>query len=103
MHSPVTLTPSLAAVVLLTCSYKGKEFIRIGYYVHVDYNDETLRETPPETPQIALLYRTVLTDHPRVTRFPNDFDNEALPEAAVALEAALPVDDQQAAAQPMVF
>ncbi len=24
-------------VVLLTCSYKGNEFIRIGYYVNVDY------------------------------------------------------------------
>jgi histone chaperone ASF1 len=90
--------------VLLTCSYKGKEFIRIGYYVHVDYNDEALRENPPETPQIASLYRTVLTDHPRVTRFPNDFDNVALPEAAAALDPALNLDEQQqAAAQPMVF
>ena len=48
-------------VVLLTCSYKGKEFIRIGYYVNVDYADEQLRENPPETPQLVSLYRTVLT------------------------------------------
>ena len=91
------------AVVLLTCSYKSKEFIRIGYYVNVDYNDEQLRENPPETPQIASLYRTVLTDHPRVTRFPVDFDNDALPEAAVAAPAVDPAGMDQQQAAPMVF
>ena len=56
-----TVSPIGVTVVLLTCSYKGKEFIRIGYYVNVDYADEQLRENPPETPQLASLYRTVLT------------------------------------------
>jgi len=27
-------------VVLLTCSYKGKEFIRVGYYVNNEYTEE---------------------------------------------------------------
>ena len=37
-------------VVLLTCSYKSKEFIRVGYYVNNEYSDPELRETPPEMP-----------------------------------------------------
>ncbi len=29
-------------VVLLTCSYANQEFVRIGYYVNVDYIDPEL-------------------------------------------------------------
>ena len=39
-------------VILLTCSYKGQEFIRVGYYVNTDYGDPELRENPP--PQVIL-------------------------------------------------
>ena len=38
-------------VVLLTCSYRTKEFIRVGYYVNNEYNDPELKENPPSTPQ----------------------------------------------------
>ncbi|KAG1673079.1 hypothetical protein FOA52_013148 [Chlamydomonas sp. UWO 241] len=69
-------------VVLLTCYYKGAEFIRIGYYVNVDYGDEGLKENPPDVPVLDQLTRTILTDHPRVTRFPIEFDNDvAVPMA----------------------
>ncbi|XP_036362576.1 histone chaperone asf1b-B-like isoform X2 [Octopus sinensis] len=37
-------------VVLLTCSYKSKEFIRVGYYVNNEYSDPELKETPPDMP-----------------------------------------------------
>ena len=37
-------------MVLLTCSYKDKEFVRVGYYVNNEYNDAELRENPPTTP-----------------------------------------------------
>lgn len=79
-------------VVLLTCSYKGKEFIRIGYYVNVDYIDEQLLENPPDTPLLTSLFRSVMTDHPRVTRFPVDFDNDTtvVPGAAAADEGDPP-------------
>lgn len=63
-------------VVLLTCSYKEKEFVRVGYYVNVDYQDEALKENPPEVPLIQSLWRHILEDHPRVTRFPIPFDDE---------------------------
>lgn len=29
-------------VVLLTCSYRNQEFIRVGYYVNVEYSDPEL-------------------------------------------------------------
>ena len=38
-------------IVLLICSYLGREFVRVGYYVNNDYIDPELRETPPEIPQ----------------------------------------------------
>lgn len=38
-------------VVLLTCSYRSKEFIRVGYYVNNEYSDPELKENPPNTPQ----------------------------------------------------
>ena len=37
-------------VVLLTCSYKKLEFVRVGYYVSNEYIDPELRENPPVTP-----------------------------------------------------
>ena len=56
-------------------SMQGKEFIRIGYYVNNEYQEQELRDTPPEPPIISKLARSILADHPRVTRFPCDFDN----------------------------
>jgi histone chaperone ASF1 len=38
-------------VVLLTCSYKNREFIRVGYYVNNEYMDPELKENPPNEPQ----------------------------------------------------
>lgn len=61
--------------ILLTCSYNQKEFIRIGYYVNNEYVEEELRENPPERPILEKLCRSILADHPRVTRFPLDFDD----------------------------
>lgn len=37
-------------VVLLTCSYKKAEFVRVGYYVSNEYIDLELRENPPTAP-----------------------------------------------------
>ena len=34
-------------VVLITCSYQGAEFVRIGYYVNNDYADPALCGTAP--------------------------------------------------------
>jgi len=63
-------------VLLLTCSYNGKEFIRIGYYVNVDYEDQETRDDPPETPDVGRLVRNILADKPRVTKFSISWDDE---------------------------
>merc|ERR1712154_422613 len=68
-------------VILLTCSYKEQEFIRIGYYVHNEYehdelaqNDENIQINPDK------IQRNILQDKPRVTRFniawDGDMDNK---------------------------
>ncbi|XP_027099620.1 histone chaperone ASF1B-like [Coffea eugenioides] len=60
-------------VILLTCSYVGQEFVRVGYYVNNDYDDEQLREEPPQKVLIDRLQRNILVDKPRVTKFPINF------------------------------
>jgi len=64
--------------VLLTCSYQEREFVRIGYYVNIDYGDnKELTENPPETPVIEKLVRNVMQDKPLVTRFQIPWNDDA--------------------------
>ncbi|KAJ5648471.1 hypothetical protein N7490_004843 [Penicillium lividum] len=58
-------------VILLTCSYDGREFVRVGYYV----NNEAHRR-PPAKPAIDRIRRNVLAEKPRVTRFAIKWDSE---------------------------
>jgi len=61
-------------VVLLTCSYRSAEFIRVGYYVNIDYTEPELRETPPSPPLWEKLQRNILATNPRVTKFKINWD-----------------------------
>ena len=63
-------------VLLLTCSYLGQEFIRVGYYVNNDYDDEQLREEPPPKVSVDRVQRNILANKPRVTKFPINFHPE---------------------------
>eukprot|EP00993_Chasmostoma_nieuportense_P002403 NODE_3200_length_1012_cov_55.645198_g3055_i0.p1 GENE.NODE_3200_length_1012_cov_55.645198_g3055_i0~~NODE_3200_length_1012_cov_55.645198_g3055_i0.p1 ORF type:complete len:166 (+),score=30.05 NODE_3200_length_1012_cov_55.645198_g3055_i0:118-615(+) len=54
-------------VILLICTYKEQEFIRVGYYVNNDYPTEEERESPPEKVDIQRVVRNVLVEQPRVT------------------------------------
>jgi histone chaperone ASF1 len=56
-------------VILLTCSYDGREFVRVGYYVNNEYDTEELNAEPPAKPIIERVRRNVLEAKPRVTRF----------------------------------
>ncbi|KAF1811357.1 histone deposition protein Asf1 [Eremomyces bilateralis CBS 781.70] len=58
-------------VILLTCSYDGREFVRVGYYVNNQYPDQfpELQADPPAKPIIEKIERNILADKPRVTRF----------------------------------
>jgi len=62
-------------VVLLTCSYRAAEFIRIGYYVSNDYTEPELREVNPSPPQWDKLQRNILATNPRVTKFKINWDS----------------------------
>ncbi|KAH6653828.1 ASF1 like histone chaperone-domain-containing protein, partial [Truncatella angustata] len=64
-------------VVLLTCSYDGREFVRVGYYVNNEYEVDELNADPPAKPIIEKIRRNVLADKPRVTRFAIKWDSEA--------------------------
>lgn len=56
-------------VILLTCSYDGREFVRVGYYVNNEYDSEELNAEPPARPIIEKVRRNILAEKPRVTRF----------------------------------
>uniref|UniRef100_V9KTF5 Histone chaperone asf1b n=1 Tax=Callorhinchus milii TaxID=7868 RepID=V9KTF5_CALMI len=62
-------------VVLITCTYRGQEFIRVGYYVNNEYTDPELKENPPMKPDYAKLQRNILASNPRVTRFHINWDS----------------------------
>lgn len=62
-------------VILLTCEYDNRELIRVGYYVYNQYDPESgLAEEPPKVPQLDKITRTIMADHPRVTKYNIDFD-----------------------------
>ena len=63
-------------VILLTCSYDDREFVRVGYYVNNEYMDEALAEDPPAKPVIEKVRRNILAEKPRVTRFAIKWDSE---------------------------
>ncbi|KAJ2818452.1 Histone chaperone asf1, partial [Coemansia sp. 'formosensis'] len=71
-------------VILLTCSYKDKEFVRIGYYVDNAYVDEALLLAPPDVPVLDKIHRSILAEKPRVTRFPINWDDPSKEEAPPA-------------------
>lgn len=56
-------------VILLSCSYEDREFVRVGYYVNNEYIDEALALEPPAKPVIEKVQRQILAEKPRVTRF----------------------------------
>ena len=63
-------------VVLVTCSYKEREFIRVGYYVNNELPMVEGQEEPPafEPSRLAEVQRQILADKPRVTKFPIPWD-----------------------------
>ncbi|KIR67128.1 histone chaperone ASF1, partial [Cryptococcus bacillisporus CA1873] len=62
-------------VIIITASYREKEFVRVGYYVNTYYEDEEFKENPPSVVQWDKLHRNVLIEKPKVTRFQNNWDS----------------------------
>ena len=65
-------------VILLTCAYDDREFVRVGYYVNNEYDTEELNAEPPAKPIIERVRRNVLAEKPRVTRFAIKWYEESL-------------------------
>lgn len=81
-------------VILLTCSYDGREFVRVGYYVNNEYTDPELAENPPAKPVMDKIKRNILAEKPRVTRFAIKWDTDA------SAPAAFPPEQPEADLQP---
>jgi len=67
-------------VVLLSCSYRQQEFVKVGYFVSNEYSDAELRENQPAEPRFDLLTRNILADQPRVTVHPIKWGDEPIEE-----------------------
>lgn len=63
--------------ILLTCSYNGHEFFRVGYYVNNFYEDPEMNENPPAKPDIEKLTRHILIEKPRVTKFQITWEDDS--------------------------
>ncbi|KAI8069570.1 histone chaperone [Gongronella butleri] len=82
-------------VVLLSCLYRDKEFVRIGYYVNNEYEDEALRLEPPPQVVIEKLQRNILADKPKVTRYTIDWYNQGTQEQQTEQQEGGDVQQQQ--------
>lgn len=71
-------------IILLTCSYRGQEFVRVGYFINNEYSDPELKEMPPAKPQFDKLQRNILDTKPRVTRFKINWDDGTTSSSAAA-------------------
>ncbi|KAM7204277.1 ASF1 like histone chaperone domain containing protein [Naviculisporaceae sp. PSN 640] len=91
-------------VILLSGSYKGNEFVRIGYYVNNEYDDEELNNNPPAVPILDRIRRNILAEKPRVTRFAIKWDSEASAPAEFPPEqpeADLVADEEEYGAEEL--
>lgn len=64
-------------VLLVTCSYREQEFVRVGYYVNNEYSEEFDPAVgPPKPLDLNKVVKQILADKPRVTRFSIDWGGE---------------------------
>lgn len=68
-----------ATVIMLSCSYMGHEYTRIGYYVNNEYTTEELRENPPQVPNVEFIQRNILDENPRITLYSLDSEKKSEP------------------------
>lgn len=70
-------------VILLTCSYDVREFVRVGYYVNNEYLDDSGQAMSEEAVaalcgkiDVSRVQRNIKAEKPRVTRFAIKWDSE---------------------------
>eukprot|EP00571_Detonula_confervacea_P006928 CAMPEP_0172320204 /NCGR_PEP_ID=MMETSP1058-20130122/39949_1 /TAXON_ID=83371 /ORGANISM="Detonula confervacea, Strain CCMP 353" /LENGTH=228 /DNA_ID=CAMNT_0013035423 /DNA_START=361 /DNA_END=1047 /DNA_ORIENTATION=- len=80
-------------VVLVTCSYREKEFVRVGYYVNNEYTEPVDEEKGVPMPlDMSKVRRVVLSEKPRVTRFPIQWGDKEEPQQTT--QESAPQDEQ---------
>ena len=62
---------------MVSASFNNREFFRVGYFVNVLYADDELNLNPPQPPLVDQLGRLVMTDNPRVTNFPIEWETDS--------------------------
>ncbi|KAG5518239.1 hypothetical protein PMAC_003035 [Pneumocystis sp. 'macacae'] len=85
-------------VILLTCAYDDREFVRVGYYVNNELPGVLLREdgTPDiEKWSVEDVQRNILAEKPRVTRFNIRWDGEGGDEMPPVQDEADDNDDDE--------
>lgn len=86
--------------VLLSCSYKDQEFLRIGYFVRVEFEDENLKEDPPANPSVDQLQRHLLESDPRITHYAIDWPKHVKMAPEVSTGYVSPPVEPEENAQP---
>nr|2CU9_A Chain A, Histone chaperone cia1 [Schizosaccharomyces pombe]2DZE_A Chain A, Histone chaperone cia1 [Schizosaccharomyces pombe]2DZE_B Chain B, Histone chaperone cia1 [Schizosaccharomyces pombe]2Z34_A Chain A, Histone chaperone cia1 [Schizosaccharomyces pombe]2Z34_B Chain B, Histone chaperone cia1 [Schizosaccharomyces pombe]2Z3F_A Chain A, Histone chaperone cia1 [Schizosaccharomyces pombe]2Z3F_B Chain B, Histone chaperone cia1 [Schizosaccharomyces pombe]2Z3F_C Chain C, Histone chaperone cia1 len=81
----IDLLPQLSdvlgvTVILLSCAYEDNEFVRVGYYVNNEMEGLNLQEMDDAEIKkvkvdISKVWRSILAEKPRVTRFNIQWDN----------------------------
>ena len=66
--------------LLLTVSYKGQEFIRVGYYVYNELMEEIDIESKSLEEIISKIRRYIISEKPRVTKFNINWEDEEMKE-----------------------
>lgn len=89
-------------VILITCSFMDNKFVQIGYYVNNEYSEPFEPENFPNPVDINKLYRNILHDQPRVTRYAIDWSGEtsgqnSLPVVPSSGDIAVEDDDDVSA------
>lgn len=80
-------------VILVTCLYKGNRFVQIGYYVNNEYSEPIDPENYPNPVEISKLYRNILADQPRVTRYAIDWTGTNTEGVSAPADEATPVEE----------
>lgn len=89
-------------VILITCSYMDSKFVQIGYYVNNEYTEPFEPENYPNPVDISKLYRNILAEEPRVTRYAIDWSGGGLPTGPDVFNATENVDETEDSLENMV-
>ena len=81
-------------VILITCLYKGNRFVQIGYYVNNEYSEPFEPENYPSPVDINKLFRNILADQPRVTRYAIDWTGANVDGVAAGAEEVQQVEEE---------